>query len=186
MNRMNLAAVLALSALVVSTAGAQQTQQQAGPSAGADAVRTLNKGTTIKVKTSEQMSSQTNKVGDHIKAAITDDVKDGNGQVIFPAGSLAQLDIVQTSTGPGFAIGSVEVNGKQYSLKSSAMNPSAGQPSGGSGQSTAWNVFRKNKDGTGYVSDSKVKEPPVGTDFVIPPGTTVTFEFGNETVSVTS
>jgi hypothetical protein len=128
--------------------------------------------------------------------------------VIFPAGSLAQLDIVQTSTGPGFAIGSVEVNGKQYSLKSSAMNLSAGQgnvsqqsnamgrdtsrmgsqgqTSGASGQAAAWNVFRKNKDGTGYVSDNKVKEPPVGSDFVIPPGTSVTFEFGNETVSVTS
>ena len=58
-----------------------------------------------------------------------------------------------------------------------AKRPAAGQPH------QTWNVFKKNKDGMGVVS-SDIKQPPVGADFVMPPGTAITFEFGNDAVPV--
>src|SRR5687767_3380523 len=98
MKKAQLAGILGLSLLAVSTATAQQPQQQgqaAGPSANEN-IRTLAKGTAVKVKLQDQLSSQTHKSGDMLKATIDGNVKDGSGAVMFSEGSQAEIEIVNT------------------------------------------------------------------------------------------
>ena len=227
MKRMQLAGILGMSLLAVSTATAQQPQQQgpAGPSA-TESIRTLAKGTGVKVKLQDQISSQTNQPGDVIKATIDGNVKDASGAVLFPEGSQAEIEVVNTGAGLGLALKSVMAVGQKYRLKTTpdytsqgagagadvsvsaggnmgpAARDSAGAGiSGGAGVSAdaganppagaganagtrnTWNIFKDQDNGLGVVSD--IKEPPVGGDFVIPPGTTVKFEF-EQPVTVTS
>jgi hypothetical protein len=56
--------------------------------------KTLSKGTKISATTQDPISSSKNKIGDEVSATINDDVKDANGNVIFPAGSNAKVKII--------------------------------------------------------------------------------------------
>jgi len=315
MKKAQLTGILGLSLLAVSTAAAQQPQQQgqAGPSAASENMRTLPKGADLKFKLQDQISSQSTKAGDIVKAAIDGNVKDASGAVLFPEGAEAELQVVSTPGGLALAIKSVSAVGQKYRLRSNPDYTMTGAQSGGAGASAsggmggggisaqgsagrdtaqagvsggvgigaqggagrdtakagvsggigadtakagvsggigvgaqggsnpsgvsggvsvgaqggrdtaaagagvsggvgvsaqppqggvsaqggmnaqggaqgqskqAWNIFKSQDNGLGTVSG--IKEPPVGADFVIPPGTTVKFEFGQQAVTVTS
>jgi hypothetical protein len=209
MKKAQLAGILGLSLLAVSTAVAQQPQPQgqAGPSASEN-IRTLSKGTGIKLKLQDQISSQTNKAGDIIKAAVDGNVKDATGGVIFSEGAQAEVEVVNTAAGYGLALKTITSVGQKYRLKTSSdfstgvqagganAAMSGGVSAGGNmgavgqrdsatvgitaqagaqGSGKVWNIFKDQENGLGVVSG--VKEPPLGGDFVIPPGSTVKFDF---------
>lgn len=98
--------------------------------APAQTARSLPAGTTIDATTNAQISSQTNKVGDIVTAAVTSDVKDASGRVVIPAGSTVNLSVTQIhasenksdSTGTlALAVQSVEMNGSTYPLDADVM-----------------------------------------------------------------
>jgi hypothetical protein len=123
-----LAGVLALGA--VGVANAQ------GPYA-TDA-RSLNKGTKISATLSDSVSSRINKIGDMVSATITNDVKDASGNIVFPAGSPAELRIIDIKAGDNkskdgalaMQVATVKANGRTYYIdaKSDSINNAARKP----------------------------------------------------------
>jgi hypothetical protein len=206
MNTTRLAALMALTLGSVPAVVAQQPGQQAGPRAD-ESPRTLAKGASVKAKTQAQLSSQTNKAGDIIPAVIVEDVKDGAGSVIFPAGSAAEIEVVDVEGGLGLALKSVNAAGRTYQVQSSKGRGDEPQDPalrdkdrvGGIGIDTTraidrqpmgreadkgsgWTLFKKNKKGMGTVTG--LKEPEAGAELTVPSGTAVTFDFGNEVVTI--
>jgi hypothetical protein len=109
-----LATVLALG--VAATAAAQ------GPST--EGARTLSKGTKIAATLNDSISSRNNKIGDQVAATITNDVKDANGNIVFPAGSPAKVRVIDIKAGDSkdkngalaLQVSQVSANGQTYYL----------------------------------------------------------------------
>jgi hypothetical protein len=86
--------------------------------------RTISKNTKIEATVTEPISSSTNKIGDEISATIVNDVKDEQGNVIFPAGSPAKLRIIDLKAGDSkdkngalaLQVSSVKANDQDYRL----------------------------------------------------------------------
>ena len=181
-----LGSALSVSLLAASIATAQQPQQQAGPSAG-EATHTLSNGTNIKLKTQGQISSQTARVGDTLAAVVKGNVKDMTGQVLFPDGSPAVFEVIRSPRGLALSLKSVTALGHTYRIGSTAGSYAAQEGGTRDSDATAlrsWAIFQKNERGLGTVSG--IKEPAVGGDFVVPPGSEVTFDFGDEAITIVS
>lgn len=74
-------------------------------------------GTQLTVRTNETISTQTATSGQAYSAEITRDVVDQTGQVIIPAGSPAELTVVQTGDNQlSLALRSVTVRGNTYAV----------------------------------------------------------------------
>lgn len=99
------------------------------PAASAPATsRSLASGTSLAVTTSSEISSKTQKPGETITAKVADDVKDGAGRVVIPAGSVVTLRISQIKPSDSksdptgtlvLAASSVSINGTDYDLTGS-------------------------------------------------------------------
>ncbi|MBX5496067.1 MAG: hypothetical protein IRZ15_12100 [Bryobacteraceae bacterium] len=74
-------------------------------------------GTQLVVRTNETISTRTATPGQAYSAEITRDVVDQTGQVIIPAGSPAELTVVQTGDNQlSLALRSVTVRGNTYAV----------------------------------------------------------------------
>ncbi|MBI4501709.1 MAG: hypothetical protein HY700_11170 [Gemmatimonadetes bacterium] len=89
MNKALLAGTLA--AAVTAYSGVLQAQNY-GAEQGT--TRTLSQGTMVSATLEEPISTRTNKIGDTLPATVNSDVRDANGQVIFPVGAVAQVKII--------------------------------------------------------------------------------------------
>ena len=87
--------------------------------------RSLAAGESFAASTSSPISSATNKVGETVTAKVANDVKDGSGRVVIPAGSVVTLQISaikpsdSKSDNSGtltLAATSVSINGTDYDL----------------------------------------------------------------------
>ena len=95
---------------------------------------TLRQGTKIEAVLQEEVSSANKKPGDDVRATLTNEVKDINGQVLFPAGTEAQMRITQLRAPAddqdngevGFSVMSLKKDGRTYDVTSSA-DPSSYQ-----------------------------------------------------------
>jgi hypothetical protein len=93
---------------------------------------TIKSGTTIHAVLQEDVSSSNHKPGDEVRATLTEEVKDVNDRVLFPAGTEAQIRVTQLRAPAddkdngdiGFAVMGLTNNGQHYTLSSSA-NPSS-------------------------------------------------------------
>jgi hypothetical protein len=96
--------------------------------------RSLGKGTRISATLTDSVSSKQNKIGDMVSATITNDVKDAAGNVVFPAGSPAELRIIDISPSDSknkkgalaMQVATVKANGRTYYIdaKSDSINAS--------------------------------------------------------------
>ena len=95
---------------------------------------TLNRGTKITAVLQEDVSSARHKVGDKIQGTLTEEIKDQNGQVIFPAGTQAEIQVTELRApadandngAVGFSVTSFKKNGQTYSV-GAAGDPSSYQ-----------------------------------------------------------
>ena len=102
------------------TTGTPQTPT--GPAVAA-APLTLPVGTSMRAAMIDSISSRTNKTHEIVRATISSDIKDANGRVIVPAGSIASFTIHQIapaenkSAADGILVlrlASINVRGKDY------------------------------------------------------------------------
>ena len=144
----SLLAVAAVLALAVTGAIAQQqypqqtypqqnTQQypQTAPS-GPESVNiqndTIPSGTQLAIRTNEQITADSQSVGQTYQAEIAQDVVDQNGRVVIPKGSPARLTIANMSSGTlgvgnnqvALALQSVNINGRDYMLQTNTQTAS--------------------------------------------------------------
>ena len=105
------------------------TQPTPAPApAPAPAASSLAAGTALSATTDADISSKTNKVGDQVTATIAKDIKDANGNTVFPAGSKVTLQVtaIKPSDSKSDTTGtltlkpvSVVVNGKTQPITAS-------------------------------------------------------------------
>ncbi len=87
----------------------------------------LKSGTKIEVTTQKEVRSASVKVGDMVPATLTNEIRDVNNEVLFPAGTTVQLRVVsiqppmdnRESGAIGFDVRGFESNGKTYQVASS-------------------------------------------------------------------
>lgn len=150
MQKALLAGILALG--MAGSAAAQQS----GPYVR-ESVRTLPNNTRIVATIQEPISSNSNRIGDIIAATITNDVKDANGNVVFPAGSSAKVRIIDIKGGDKNAkngalalqVQSVVASGQTFTLTTST-NSGAGDS-----QKPGWTSDKK-KIGIGAAAGAIV------------------------------
>lgn len=99
-----------------------QTQTPSGP-AVAPAPLALPSGTTMRASMIDSITSRINKNRDIVSATIADDVKDENGRVIVPAGSIAKFSVHQIAPAENrsatdgilvLRLASINVRGREY------------------------------------------------------------------------
>jgi hypothetical protein len=88
---------------------------------GQSSAMVLPAGTHIAVRTNENIDSSTASQSTRYQAEVADDVKGGNGEVLIPKGSPAELVVRNTSNGGTVSsreltldLDSVTVNGRRY------------------------------------------------------------------------
>jgi hypothetical protein len=95
------------------------------PSAPAEpATRTAAAGSFVDLSVSDTISSRHAKPGDHFTASVVDDVKDAQGRVVIPAGSVVQGTIADVKPAPNprtpgtltLTLNSVSVGGTDYPI----------------------------------------------------------------------
>ncbi len=83
--------------------------------------RVLNGGTQIQVRTDQAINATEASVGKRFNATVSHDIMDANGNVAIPAGSPAQIEVMQASDNSGDVtvdLRSVNVNGQRVNLAS--------------------------------------------------------------------
>ena len=94
------------------------------PRPTAPVTRTAEAGSFLDLAVSDSLSSRTTKVGDPFSASVVSDVKDANGRVVIPAGSVVNgsVNAVKPAPNPStpgtlqLALTSVSVGGKDYPI----------------------------------------------------------------------
>jgi hypothetical protein len=89
------------------------------------ATRTADAGTFIDFAVSDTLSSRFTKAGDAFTASVVSDVKDAQGRVVIPAGSIAHGTVVDVKPAPNprtpgtmtLALNSVTVGGTDYAIE---------------------------------------------------------------------
>lgn len=141
-----LLAVVAALALFVSGAIGQQSPQQQSPQqnsqypqtapSGPEAVNvqndTIPSGTQLAIRTDEQITADSQSVGQTYQAEIAQDVVDQGGRVVIPKGSPARLTISNVNSGTmgvgnnqvALALQSVNINGRDYMLQTNTQTAS--------------------------------------------------------------
>ncbi|HYY70127.1 MAG TPA: hypothetical protein VE734_10365 [Terriglobales bacterium] len=103
-------------------------------------------GTTIAIRTNENIKTSQAQPGSSYSAEIAEDVMSPNGQILIPRGSPAQLSVVSTgkSTLGGndlaLALRSVSVNGRTYTVTTNTSSGGAGGTGIGANKRTAEHV----------------------------------------------
>ena len=86
---------------------------------------TIPSGTQLAIRTDEQITADSQSVGQTYQAEIAQDVVDQNGRVVIPKGSPARLTVANVSSGTmgvgnnqvALALQSVNINGRDYVLQ---------------------------------------------------------------------
>lgn len=95
------------------------------PVAPAPVNRTAAAGAFLDLAVSDTLSSRTTKAGDSFTASVVDDVKDAQGRVVIPAGSMVHGSVTAVKPAPNpntpgtltLALNSVTVNGTDYPIE---------------------------------------------------------------------
>jgi hypothetical protein len=87
--------MLGLAACSPASGKEEAASTTADVASSAPAQRTLGEGTRIEATIENALSSRHDKAGDAIAAAVSADVRDGDGHVVIPAGSALELRIVE-------------------------------------------------------------------------------------------
>jgi hypothetical protein len=97
------------------------------PAAPAPATLSLSAGTRFDMAATDTITSQTAKAGDAFSARIVEDVRNGAGVVVIPAGSLVNGTITEVKPAPNpntagtltLAVSSINVRGTNYPISAS-------------------------------------------------------------------
>ena len=90
--------------------------------------RSVPSGSTIEANTTTQISSRNNKAGETLTATVSSDVRDAQGRVVIPAGSVVRMTIsqIEPAENKGAQDGkivlmpsTIEIGGKSYTLNAS-------------------------------------------------------------------
>lgn len=95
---------------------------------------TLKQGTKVQAVLQDEVSTRNHKAGDFVTATLTKDIKDANGQLIFPAGTETQLRITELQRplddknkgSVGFEVTGLKMNDRTYFVGSSVDRDSYG------------------------------------------------------------
>jgi hypothetical protein len=95
------------------------------PAPAAPATRTAAAGTFLDLAVSDTLSSKFTKAGDPFAAAVVEDVKDAQGRVVIPAGSVVHGSVVDVKSAPNpstpgtmtLSLNSVTVGGRDYPIE---------------------------------------------------------------------
>lgn len=129
-----LIATIAALALTAGTAAAQQYPQTVPQ--GQQTVNAQNgeipSGTTLSIRTNEDINATSQDKGRSYSAEIAQDVMNSNGQVLIPRGSQANLTVTDFNTGTmgagnnqiTLALQSINVNGQTYNVTSNTQQAS--------------------------------------------------------------
>jgi hypothetical protein len=195
-------ALAGLMAVGLVASASMAAAQESGPSVRSAAYRTLGRGTTVQATLQGDISSQHNKIGDMIDATITNDVRDANGQVIFPAGSSAKVQILDIKAADkshkdgtlAMQVSTVNAGGATYQINSSVgdVSRTAKKPGwtsdkkkigiGAAAGAILGGVVGGSLKGAviggilGAGGGAVVAHEMNGADFVVKQGTTVTFQ----------
>lgn len=132
-----------------SPAAAPSRPAPAPPPASASRTATLASGTVIEGTLDRTISSKTNKVGDRVTVRVANDVKNGSGVVVVPAGST--VDLTVTSIEPArdksqaagkltLAVTGITVRGQSHPIQADVSSVQTSMKSGGVGTSEAAKV----------------------------------------------
>ncbi len=103
-----------------------ETRGAAAAAPGGGAVGMIPAGATLALSSTSRVCTNTNKVGDHVEATVSDPVSGSNGAVI-PAGAVVALTVTQLKRSENandpivmeFAVNSVSFGGHTYPLNAS-------------------------------------------------------------------
>ena len=95
------------------------------PAPSAPATRTAAAGSFLDLAVSDTLSSKFTKAGDPFSAAVVEDVKDAQGRVVIPAGSVVRGSVVDVKPAPNpttagtltLALNSVTIRGRDYPIE---------------------------------------------------------------------
>ena len=95
------------------------------PAPAAPATRTAAAGSYLDLAVGDTLSSKFTKAGDPFTAAVVEDVKDAQGRVVIPAGSVVHGSVVDVKPAPNpstpgtmtLALNSVTVRGRDYPIE---------------------------------------------------------------------
>jgi len=95
------------------------------PAPAAPATRIAAAGTFLDLTVGDSLSSKFTKAGDPFTAAVAQDVKDAQGRVVIPAGSVVNGSVVDVKSAPNpstpgtmtLALNSVTVGGRDYPIE---------------------------------------------------------------------
>ncbi|MGH7613015.1 MAG: hypothetical protein ACREMW_03095 [Gemmatimonadales bacterium] len=95
------------------------------PAPAAPATRTAAAGSFLDLAVGDTLSSKFTKAGDPFSAAVVEDVKDAQGRVVIPAGSVVHGSVVDVKPAPNastpgtmtLALSSVTVGGRDYPIE---------------------------------------------------------------------
>ena len=95
------------------------------PAPAAPATRIAAAGTFLDLTVGDSLSSKFTKAGDPFTAAVAQDVKDAQGRVVIPAGSVVHGSVVDVKSAPNpstpgtmtLALNSVTVGGRDYPIE---------------------------------------------------------------------
>jgi hypothetical protein len=118
MKRMNLVAAIAVGMLVVAS-----LPLYAQPS------NVIPAGTSVAIRTNENITASQAQPGYTYSAEISQDVMDPNGRVLIPRGAPARLEVVSTGdNNMALALQSIIVNGRTYMVETNTTNAGSGSP----------------------------------------------------------
>ena len=113
--------------LLAACSRGETTDRPAGSTAAAPAPYTLAAGTLVDAAITDAISSREAHAGDAFTADVVDDVRNGGGGVVIPAGSTVHGTITEVKPAPSagssgtltLAISSVTVRGETYDVSAS-------------------------------------------------------------------
>ncbi len=167
------------------------------PKPAAPAMRTLAAGTHFELAVSDTITSRTAKAGDPFTATVVEDVKDAQGRVVIPAGSVANGTITEVKPAPNpramgtltVAVSTLTVRGTDYPLSVSIDSietvhkgrgvegaDAARVGAGAAAGAIAGRLLGKNKKGTiigglvGAAAGAAVSAGVKDVDIVVPSG----------------
>lgn len=170
------------------------------PQPPAPTVVTLASGSVMSGTLDRTISSKTNKVGDQVTVRVTDDVRNGSGAIVVPAGSTVNLTIAaiepsrdKAQTGKlTLAVSSITIRGETRSIEADVTSVTSKLKSGGVGTSEAakvgagaviggiaGRVIGGNKTGTiigavvGAAAGAAVATETANRDVVVEAGSTI-------------
>lgn len=138
---------LALSGCAATTGTRSRTTAPTGPqSTGTASLEQIPAGTTLVIRTNENISAGRATPGQQYSAEVAQDIVNTSGQVLVPRGSPAQLTVLDASGGGAvgsseveLALSTVTVGGRTYTVQTDVVERE-GQEGLGANERTARNV----------------------------------------------